>query len=137
MIPTLSKSLSNAPVAIGQLALHTSIGSSLPLPYVRSYIVAGARRSHAEATFTEEYYTPRYATDGTLTGNLRFALRYEPLDMAILHAALTALGSRALTDWILSEPTSAIAIVPGSSMRCSQATFSIWLRRRQESTSML
>jgi len=107
MIPTLSKSLSNAPVAIGQLALHTSIGSSLPLPYVRSYIVAGARRSHAEATFTKEYYTPRYATDGTLTGNLRFALRYEPLDMAILHAALTALGSRALTDWILSEPTSA------------------------------
>ncbi len=95
------------PAAIGQMALHTAIDSSLPPPYVRSYLISGSRRTHVETAFTDERYPPRYATDGSLIGNLRFALRYEPLDLAILHAALTALGSRSLIDWILSEPTSA------------------------------
>ncbi len=89
------------------MALHTIAGSRLPLPGVRSYIVAGARRIHQEPTFTEEYYPPRYATDGTLLGNLRFALRYEPADLGILCAALTTLGGDALTAWVRAEPTGA------------------------------
>ena len=92
---------------VGQMALHAATACRLPLPGVRSYIVTGARRTHQEAAFTEEYYPQRYMTDGTLLGNLRFALRYEPTDLGILHAALIALGGDALTAWIRAEPTGA------------------------------
>ena len=89
------------------MALHAAAGSSLPLPGVRSYIGVGARRTHQETTFTEEYYPSRYATDGTLIGNVRFALRYEPVDLGILHAALLAIGPDALTAWVRTEPSGA------------------------------
>ncbi|MCW3055965.1 MAG: Adenosine monophosphate-protein transferase [Chthonomonadales bacterium] len=92
---------------IGQMALYIATGSSLPLPGVRSYVVSGARRTHQEATYTEEYYPTRYATDGTLIGNLRFALRYESVDLGVLYAALLAIGPDALTEWIRTEPTGA------------------------------
>src|SRR5258708_2864430 len=93
--------ISNSPVPsalpIGQLALHAMTGSKLPLPAVRSYIIAGARRTHQEATFTEEYYKPQYAPEPTILGNLRFALRYEPIELGILYEVLIALGRDALS----------------------------------------
>lgn len=92
---------------IGQIALHAMIGVPLPLPATRSYIVAGARRTHQQPAFTEEYYPSQYAPENTIIGNLRFALRYEPLDLGICYAALIALGSEALTDWVRAEPTGA------------------------------
>ena len=103
--PPSNSVLSSVPV--GQVAIHTELASDLPLPAVRSYVFSGARRTHQEALFTEEYYPLRYATEGTLAGNLRFALRYEPLDLAIFHAALVRLGRDALTSWVRAEPTGA------------------------------
>ncbi len=94
-------------VPIGQIALHALTGSDLPLPAVRSYAVTGARRTFHHKVTTEEHYPRRYATDGTIIGNLRFALRYEPIDLGTLHAALVALGREALTAWVQSEPTGA------------------------------
>ncbi|MCW3096963.1 MAG: Adenosine monophosphate-protein transferase [Chthonomonadaceae bacterium] len=102
-----SNPIFSSALPIGHLALHAMIGSHLPLPAVRSYIIAGARRTHQESTFTEEYYTPQYAPEPTILGNLRFALRYEPIDLGILYEALIALGRDALTDWIRAEPTGA------------------------------
>ena len=55
--------------------------------------------------WTEEYYPLRYATDGTILDNLRFALRYEPADLGILHSVLVALGGDALAAWVRAEPT--------------------------------
>ena len=104
-MPTAHSNPSVLPRPVGQIALHAAVGSHLPLPAVRSYVVSGARRTHQEATFTEEYYPVRYATDGTLIGDIRFALRHEPADLGILHAAFVALGSDALTDWVRAEPT--------------------------------
>ncbi len=89
------------------MALHTALATRLPLPATRSYIVEGARRTYQETTFSEEYYPGRYATDGTLVGNLRFALRYEPADLGILYATLVALGPDALAAWVRAEPTGA------------------------------
>ena len=101
------KSVLSPALPVGQMALHAMVCPHLPLPAVRSYIVAGARRTHQEAMSTEEYYTPPYAPEETLVGNLRFALRYEPLDLGILAAALSAMGREALTDWVGAEPTGA------------------------------
>ena len=98
----------NSPaLPMGQIALHAAVCPSLPLPGVRSYLVAGVRRTHHETAFTEEYYPSRYALDGTLLGHLRFALRHEAVDMGILHSTLIAVGEEALTDWARTEPTGA------------------------------
>lgn len=102
-----SHSVASSAVPIGQIALHAISGSHLPLPAVRSYIAAGARRTHRDTTFIEEYYPPQYAPAATILGNLRFALRYEPADLGILCSALAALGSAAVADWVRSEPTGA------------------------------
>jgi len=65
--------------------------------------LSGARRTYRETAYTEEYYTIGYTPEDTLRGHLRFALKYEPCDLAILVAALTALGSEELgarkADW--------------------------------------
>jgi hypothetical protein len=87
------------------MALHTRLGLSIPLPAVRSYVVAGARRTRESDTHTEEYYPPHYRTDGSLVADLRFALRHEPLDLGVIHQALRAIGSSGLAAWVRSEPT--------------------------------
>ncbi len=45
-------------------------------------------------------------TDDSLQGNLRFALRHEPMDLRVISATLEAIGPNALAEWVRSEPTS-------------------------------
>jgi hypothetical protein len=91
---------------IGQLALHEALQSNLPLPAMHSFITdSTVRRSVVTDTHVEESYPRRFAIDDTLTANLRFALKHEPLDLRIIHAALLAIGVPQLKAWILNEPT--------------------------------
>jgi len=92
-------------IPVGQLALHQVLGGTLPPPSIHSYIVSGNRRTVVDADVVEEYYYPQYGTDGTLLGNLRFALKYEPMDLGIIHDTLKAIGNSELEAWIRSEPT--------------------------------
>jgi hypothetical protein len=87
------------------MALYRELGLSIPLPAVQSYVVAGARRTREVESHTEEYYPPQYSTDGTLVGNLRFALRHEPLDLGIIYKVLQAIGPSGLEAWVRAEPT--------------------------------
>ncbi len=90
---------------VGQLALHMDFGLSCPFPAVQSYIIAGARRTREGETHTQEYYPPHYSTDGTAIGNLRFALRHEPLDLGVIHRSLQAIGPAGIEAWVRAEPT--------------------------------
>lgn len=90
---------------VGQLALHREFDLKVPFPAVQSYVGPGTRRTVAWLTETQEFYTPSYATDGTPIGNLRFALKYEPLDLGVVYHALRAMGSRMLEEWVRTEPT--------------------------------
>jgi hypothetical protein len=92
-------------ISVGQLALYTMLNLKGPSPPVQSFIVAGARRTREVGTQTEEYYPSQYSTDGTVQGNLRFALKNEPLDLRIIHAALVQLGEPVLETWVRAEPT--------------------------------
>lgn len=92
-------------IPVGQMALHTRLGLSIPLPAVRSFVVAGARRTREAETQIEEYYPPHYSTDGSLVGNLRFALKHEPLDLGVVYRALRAIGPSGLEAWVRAEPT--------------------------------
>ena len=99
----------NSRIPLGQMALHTLLGTAFPPPAVQSFLIYGARRTREENTHIEELYPPEYRTDETLYANLRFAFRHEPLDLRIIHAALEAIGPDALAEWVRAEPTGAFS----------------------------
>jgi hypothetical protein len=94
---------------IGQMALHQQIGGKLPEPYTQSYIAPRSRHTRETPTATIEFFPPDYATDGSLKENLRFAFKYEALDLRILYTTLKAMGGKAIEEWVRSEPTSAFS----------------------------
>jgi Fic/DOC family protein len=100
---TASTALASRPV--GQLALHRDFDMKVPAPAVQSYVGPGARRTVESSTDTQEFYPVSYAADGTPVGNLRFALKYEPLDLGVVYHALKGIGSRTLEEWVRTEPT--------------------------------
>jgi Fic family protein len=53
----------------------------------------------------EEEYPATYSTGESLLDHVRFALRYEPLDLRIIYASLEAIGQEALEAWVRDEPT--------------------------------
>ena len=77
-------------------------------PITLSQIVAGARRTVVSNEGTIEQYPRDYAPKGPL-GDLRFALRYEPIALDVYAALFQVLEGRALEDWIRTEPTSIFA----------------------------
>jgi Fic family protein len=88
------------------VGLHKLIDEfSLPVnrPAVRSEIVRGARRTRIADGIVLEQYPPSYApTD--LFGHLRFAMRYEPIDLAVLDTLFQKIEQSAFKAWIKTEP---------------------------------
>jgi len=82
---------------------------AVPPPMVQSFIVAGARRAVHEGPYRIEYFRPSYEPDATPVGHLAFALKHEPLDLRLLAAAFKALGPQGVRNWMLAEPTGALA----------------------------
>ncbi|PWC26651.1 Fic family protein [Teichococcus aestuarii] len=95
---------------VGQAALIASLELRRPPPAVISMVGVGARRTVTEDGRTVERYPVSYQPEDTLAGHLRFALRYEPIDLGILSEAF---GYRAAAEqieaWVRSEPTGAYA----------------------------
>ena len=96
------------PKTIGLCRLAEDLQLQIPLPATRSEIIAGARRTIVADGKILEQYPKNYAPEG-LIGNLRFALRYEPIALDLYLAIFQALDVRQLEDWIRSEPTSIFA----------------------------
>lgn len=96
------------PIAVGLHGLAEDLGLKTPLPTVRSEIVAGSRKTTVTEARVLEQYPKSYLRTG-LVGNLRFAMRYEPIDLGVLSAAFDALDVRELENWIRSEPTGIFA----------------------------
>jgi hypothetical protein len=71
---------------IGLSRLIEDLRLRVPLPAVRSEAIQGARRTKISGSSILEQYPLSYApTD--LCGQLRFAMRYEPVDVGVLAAA--------------------------------------------------
>ncbi len=92
---------------IGQAWLRRELSLAVPPPATASYVVSGARRTEVHGPRTVELYPRQYATDGSVTSHVRFALRHEPVDMAVLIAALKAIDPKELEAWVRAEPTGA------------------------------
>jgi hypothetical protein len=97
-------------VPVGQAALIAKWGLRFPAPVVVSKVGPGARRTVVANGRAVERYPSSYMPEDSLAGHLRFALRYEPTDLAVLAAAFGADGAaRAVEAWVRSEPTGAYA----------------------------
>jgi hypothetical protein len=92
---------------IGQMALHLSLDLQVPPPAVRSYAMAGNRRTEQDGQRTIEYYPQSYLKDTSSVGHLRFALRYEPLDLGVLYATFSTMDPAEIEAWVRREPSGA------------------------------
>lgn len=89
---------------IGLIGLIQELNLSVRRPTVRSWIRSGARKTIITDEAIKEYYPPRYAPAGII-GNLKFALRYEPIDLSVYDALFKVLDAELLEEWIRKEPT--------------------------------
>lgn len=84
------------------------LGLSVPMPAVRSEAVAGARRTRMSDGIVFEYYPRIYAPEN-LIGQLKFAMRHEPIDLRVLHAVFQVLEPSLLESWVRAERTGGFA----------------------------
>lgn len=89
--------------------LRSQFAPTVPLPAVESYVVAGARRTEIAGARTIGSYPRSYATGDDVVANLRFTLRYEPLDLGVLAAVFAAMPTDIITDWVRAEPSGSYA----------------------------
>ncbi|HEX7331763.1 MAG TPA: Fic family protein [Pyrinomonadaceae bacterium] len=89
---------------IGLLALIQELNLPVRMPTVRSWTKSGARKTIITDDAIQEYYRPIYAPSGII-GNLKFALRYEPIDLSVYDALFKVLDAELLEKWIRQEPT--------------------------------
>jgi hypothetical protein len=92
-------------MTVGLWGLIEELHLQVPQLATRSEIVAGARKTIATDGKILEQYPRNYAPKG-LFGNLRFALRYEPIALDVYKAIFQVIDLHQLEEWIRSEPTS-------------------------------
>ncbi len=98
----------NYPRPVGLLALIEALDLRVPIPAVRSFVTRGTRRTNISGSTVSEFYPQRLEHD-TVTGNLKFAMRYEPVDLGVLYATFKALDRADMEEWVRSEPTGIFA----------------------------
>jgi hypothetical protein len=92
------------PRSVGLCRLIEELQLQVSLPATRSEIVAGARKTVAADGRILEQYPRNYAPKEPF-GDLRFALRYEPVALDVYLAIFQSIDSHQLEEWIRSEPT--------------------------------
>jgi hypothetical protein len=89
---------------IGLVAVVEELKLQVPLPAVRSFVVAGARKTRVENEAIYELYPRTYGTK-SLYENLKFAMRYEPIDLGVLKAAFVRIEAKDVETWVKAETT--------------------------------
>jgi Fic/DOC family protein len=89
---------------IGLMALIEELRVPIRPPTVQSWTKSGARKTIITPEAIKEYYPPIYAPSGIIR-NLKFALRYEPVDLSVYDALFKVLDSQLLKEWLTQEPT--------------------------------
>jgi Fic family protein len=85
------------------------MGLKVPYPAVRSEVVAGTRKTTVTTTQVFEQYPRIYEPAKGIVGQLRFALRYEPVDLRVYKAAFMQMERSELEQWIQNEPNGIFA----------------------------
>lgn len=85
----------------GYAALMRRYDLKVPLPEKLSFISTHHKRYSKEEW---EVYTLRHKPHDTIASHLTFALKYEGVDLYILHALFQMISPRELENWLKSEP---------------------------------
>jgi hypothetical protein len=93
---------------IGLAGLIQELRLEIQPPAVRSEAGPTSRRREEGADWVLEVYPNQYLSR-TVRDNLRFALRYEPMDLRVWQAVIPAIDAGAVVDWVKQQPTSAFA----------------------------
>ena len=86
----------------GYAALIDAYKLVVPLPEICSAIGKKHRRYVSEHW---AIFTPRHKPKDTLIGHLTFALKYEGLDLAVLHTLFSCIDPKEIAAWVRLEPT--------------------------------
>jgi hypothetical protein len=95
-------------ISVGLHHLLEELQVNWPAPIVRSEIGAGARRTIISGRQVLQQYPKGYLPHG-FAGHLKFAMRYEPIDLGVLAAVFSTINTRELEAWIRDEPTGVFA----------------------------
>lgn len=96
-----------ADVPVGQLWLIENLHLRVPSPAVTSYCGPGARRTTTGNGRTIEKYSTPYMPEDTIAGHLKFALKNEPVDTAVMAAAMKAIEPGVIEEMVRAEPNGA------------------------------
>jgi Fic family protein len=94
---------------IGLHAIVDELDLKVPRPIVRSVTTGGTRKTRISDTEVLEQYPRPYLPSGGILGQLRFALRYEPIELGVYKAVFTHIKKADLQHWIQSEPNGIFA----------------------------
>jgi hypothetical protein len=87
---------------VGYGAIHKAFDLQAPLPDMLALI----SEKHKQYKINEwRVFTPRHMPEDTLKGHLRFALKYEGIELGILKKLFEKLEAKKLVEWITEEPT--------------------------------
>jgi hypothetical protein len=93
----------------GNAGLKERLGLNAPDPAVISIVGARKEKQVVEPTRTINRYRAAQDYGDTAVMDLKFALRYEPVDLCILRLAFEKIDKNELTAWINGEPSGAYA----------------------------
>lgn len=101
---TETTSENSLPRKIGLMAVIEELQLQIPIPAVRSTVAAGARKTRIDGYVVYEQYPKTYAATG-LFENLKFAMRYEPIDLGVWRAAFDRIKPEIVAEWVRGETT--------------------------------
>jgi Fic family protein len=96
-------------ISVGLHACIAELDLKVPPPAVRSIITGGARRTYVSDTEVVEQYPRSYLPGEGVLSQLRFALRYEPVELGVYKAAFQHIKKADLEQWVHSEPNGIFA----------------------------
>jgi hypothetical protein len=89
---------------IGLASVIEDLDLQVPAPAVRSTVAAGARKTRVEGNAIYEQYPKTYTVESVFE-NLKFAMRYEPVDLGVYRAAFEKIEPETVAEWVLGEHT--------------------------------
>ena len=93
----------------GQNWLVAELGLDCLPAAVESWTGPTARKTYVENGKTIEKYPSVYTPPNSVAGHLKFALKYETLDMAVLAETMAKVDPSDIETWVSAEPTGAYA----------------------------
>ncbi len=91
-------------VPVGYAALIDAYNLAVPFPY-RLCAISAKHRKIEEREW--RLFTPRHAPDPSLEGHLKFAIKYEGIDLAVLKQLFRIVKPSDIENLIISTPTGA------------------------------